>query len=134
MRIYLDNNATTAIHPDVLSVLGTSLRDVFGNASSIHKEGQSARRVIEDARESVARLLNATAREIIFTSGGTESNNAAIFGAFSSEGRSNIVTTAIEHRSVAEAVLAVASGTVVVAADLPTQTLRLVADFSHLAP
>ena len=106
MRIYLDNNATTAIHPDVLRVLETTLRDVYGNASSIHKEGQSARRVIEDARESVARLLNATAREIIFTSGGTESNNAAIFGAFSSEGRSNIVTTAIEHPSVAEAVRA----------------------------
>lgn len=104
MRIYLDNNATTAIHPDVLRVLETSLRDVFGNASSIHREGQAARRVIEDARESVARLIGATAREVVFTSGGTESNNAAIFGAIPHEGRAHIVTSAIEHPSVAEAV------------------------------
>jgi cysteine desulfurase len=104
MRIYLDNNATTAIHPDVLAILDSSLRDVFGNASSIHQEGQAARRVIEDARESVARLLGATARELVFTSGGTESNNAAIFGASATDERFHIVTSAIEHPSVAEAV------------------------------
>jgi cysteine desulfurase len=104
MRIYLDNNATTAIHPDVMNVLTTSLHDVFGNASSIHQEGQAARRVVENARESVARLIGATAREIVFTSGGTESNNAAIFGANPAEGRCHIVTSAIEHPSVAEAV------------------------------
>src|SRR2546423_2608060 len=80
-RIYLDNNATTAVHPAVLEALRESLRDVYGNASSIHKEGQTARRCIEDARESVARLIGATAREIVFTSGGAEANNAAIFGA-----------------------------------------------------
>lgn len=102
MRIYLDNNATTALHPEVLRTLETSLRDVFGNASSIHKEGQTARQVIEDARESVARLLGATAREIVFTSGGTESNNAAIFGALPRGESCHIVTTAIEHPSVAE--------------------------------
>ena len=101
-RIYLDNNATTAIHPEVMRVLETSLRDVFGNASSIHREGQAARRVIEDARESVARLIGATARELVFTSGGTESNNAAIFGAIAEGG--HVVTSAIEHPSVAEAV------------------------------
>jgi cysteine desulfurase len=104
MRIYLDNNATTAIHPDVLRVLESSLRDVYGNASSVHREGQSARRVIESARESVARLIGATARELVFTSGGTESNNAAIFGGVAGDGRFHIVTSAIEHPSVAEAV------------------------------
>lgn len=104
MRIYLDNNATTAIHPDVLSTLDTMLRNVFGNASSIHKEGQTARQVIEDARESVARLIGASAREIVFTSGGTESNNAAIFGAVSTLGIHHIVTTAIEHPSVLQPV------------------------------
>src|SRR5436305_487928 len=57
MRIYLDNNATTPLHPAVLEAVGASLRDVFGNASSIHKEGQAARRAIEDARDSVAKLL-----------------------------------------------------------------------------
>jgi cysteine desulfurase len=104
MRIYLDNNATTPLHPAVLESLGNSLRDVFGNASSIHKEGQSARRGIEDARESVARLIAAEARDVIFTSGGTESNNAAIFGAAGQDGRHHIVTTAIEHPSVLEPV------------------------------
>jgi cysteine desulfurase len=104
MRIYLDNNATTAIHPDVLRALESSLRDVYGNASSVHREGQSARRVIESARESVARLIGATARELVFTSGGTESNNAAIFGAVTRDEGFHIVTTAIEHPSVAEAV------------------------------
>jgi cysteine desulfurase len=104
MRIYLDNNATTPLHPAVLEAVGASLRDVFGNASSIHKEGQSARRAIEDARESVARLIAAEARDVIFTSGGTESNNAAIFGAAGHGGRHHIVTTAIEHPSVLEPV------------------------------
>jgi cysteine desulfurase len=104
MRIYLDNNATTPLHPAVLEALGNALRDVFGNASSIHKEGQSARRGIEDARESVARLIAAEARDVIFTSGGTESNNAAIFGAVGQDGRHHIVTTAIEHPSVLEPV------------------------------
>ena len=104
MRIYLDNNATTPIHSDVLRILETSMREVFGNASSIHKEGQAARQVIETARESVARLVAATGRDIVFTSGGTESNNAAIFGAIGSDRGHHIVTTAIEHPSVAEAV------------------------------
>jgi cysteine desulfurase len=100
MRAYLDNNATTPIDPAVLAAVEIALRDVFGNPSSIHKEGQSARRRIEEARESVAALVGAAAREIVFTSGGTECNNAAIFGA----GRHHIVTTAIEHPSVLEPV------------------------------
>src|SRR5205085_1099835 len=103
MRIYFDNNATTQVHPDVLAALSETLRDVYGNASSIHKEGQTARRVIEDARESVARLIGASAREIVFTSGGTESNNAALFGVMHQAERDHIVTTSIEHPSVAEA-------------------------------
>src|SRR2546423_7704133 len=98
-RIYLDNNATTAVHPAVLEALQESLRDVYGNASSIHKEGQTARRRIEDARESVALLIGATGREIVFTSGGTESNNAAIFGAANVSGGQHIFTTPLEHPS-----------------------------------
>ncbi|HVS30332.1 MAG TPA: cysteine desulfurase family protein, partial [Thermoanaerobaculia bacterium] len=104
MRIYLDNNATTPVHPDVLMTLERSMREVYGNASSIHQEGQAARRVIEEARERVARLIGAAPRDLVFTSGGTESNNAAIFGAAGEGGRHHIVTTAIEHPSVAEAV------------------------------
>lgn len=104
MRIYLDNNATTPLHPEVLRSLEINFRDVYGNASSIHQEGQTARRVIEDARESVGRLIGAASRDIVFTSGGTESNNAAIFGAVAAAGRHHIVTTQIEHPSVAEPV------------------------------
>jgi cysteine desulfurase len=104
MRIYLDANATTPLHPAVLEALERSLRDVFGNASSIHNEGQSARRAIEGARESVANLIAAEARDVVFTSGGTESNNAAIFGVAGQDGRHHIVTTAIEHPSVLEPV------------------------------
>jgi cysteine desulfurase len=104
MRIYLDNNATTAMHPDVLAVLNATSRDVFGNPSSIHSEGQRARQVLEEARETVARLIGAASRDILFTSGGTESNNAALLGVHSMEGRFHIVTTAIEHPSVAAAV------------------------------
>jgi cysteine desulfurase len=102
MRIYLDNNATTPVHADVLDALDRSLRNVFGNASSIHKEGQTARQVIEEAREAVGRLAGAAPRDLIFTSGGTESNNTAIFGAVPLLGRQHIVTTAIEHPSVLE--------------------------------
>ncbi|MCU1227264.1 MAG: Cysteine desulfurase IscS [Acidobacteria bacterium] len=104
MRIYLDNNATTPIHPAALEMLERTLRDVYGNASSIHKEGQTARRTIEHARESVARLVGASPRELIFTSGGTESNNAAIYGVHAAHrgGSFHIVTTSIEHPSVRE--------------------------------
>ena len=104
MRVYLDINATTPVHPAVLDALHEALAEVYGNASSIHKEGQTARRRIEAARESVARLIGATAREIVFTSGGTESNNATIFGAVTASGRHHIVTTALEHPSVREPV------------------------------
>jgi len=102
MRIYLDNNATTPVAPEVLSVVTESVRDIFGNASSIHHEGQSARRTVEEARESVARLVGAAPREVVFTSGGTESNNAAITGAIPYGSRLHIVTSALEHPSVLE--------------------------------
>jgi len=104
MRVYLDNNATTPLHPAVLDVLREALADVYGNASSIHKEGQTARRRIENAREQVAHLIRADARDVVFTSGATESNNAAIFGAVTPARRHHIVTTAIEHPSVREPV------------------------------
>jgi cysteine desulfurase len=104
MRIYLDNNATTPIDPAVLEVLSRASQDVFGNASSIHKEGQAARRLLEEARETVGRTLGAFGRDVVFTSGGTESNNAAIFGAIGATPHGHVVTTAIEHPSVIEAV------------------------------
>lgn len=85
----------------MLETLSVCLRDVSGNPSSIHKEGQRARRVLEEARESVAALIHASARELVFTSGGTESNNAAIYGSvLSGTGSYSVVTSAIEHPSV----------------------------------
>lgn len=101
MRIYLDHNATTSMHPAVLEALVEQGRTVFGNPSSVHHEGSMARKALEEARESVARLLDAEPKEIVWTSGGTESNNAAILGAILPQGECcHIVTTSIEHPSV----------------------------------
>ena len=80
-RVYFDNNATTALAPEVLEAMQPYWLDHFGNASSIHRQGQLARQAIEEARERVARLINAQPSEIVFTSGGTEGDNAAVFGA-----------------------------------------------------
>ena len=103
MRTYLDNNATTEIHPEVLEAFEHELRRTWGNASSIHEEGQRARRRLEEAREAVAALIGAPARQVIFTSGGTESNNLALFGVVPPGAkRCHIVTSAIEHPSVLE--------------------------------
>ncbi len=103
-RIYLDNNATSPIHPAVLDAVASAMRDGFGNASSVHREGQLARRALEEARDAVGALVGTKPREIVFTSGGTESNNAAIFGLVPPGDAHHIVTTAIEHPSALEAV------------------------------
>jgi len=101
-RIYLDHNATTPLHPEVLDAMLPFLRDSYGNASSIHYWGREARAAVDDARERLAVLLGAKPSEIIFTSGGTESNNLAIKGgSFYSQSRGkHIVTSAIEHHAV----------------------------------
>ncbi len=103
--IYLDYNASTPVAPEVQDVLARVLRDVHGNALSTHAYGIAARSVIERARAEVAGSIGAQPDEIVFTSGGTESNNAAIAGVASSladRGR-HIVITAVEHASVAKA-------------------------------
>ncbi|HUP65736.1 MAG TPA: cysteine desulfurase family protein [Thermoanaerobaculia bacterium] len=102
MRIYLDNNATTPLHPAVLQAISSAMEEHFGNPSSVHREGQLARRMLEESREALAALLGVEPREVIYTSGGSESNNAAIHGFVSPGKRSRIVTTSIEHPSVAE--------------------------------
>lgn len=101
-RIYLDNNATTPLAPEVFEAMKPFLLDDYGNASSIHWYGQRAKAAVEAAREQVARLLGARASEIVFTSGGTESDNAAIFGiveAARAETK-HVITTSIEHHAV----------------------------------
>jgi len=101
-RVYFDNNATTPLAPEVFEVMRAYLLEDYGNASSIHWFGQRAKAGVEKAREQVARLLNARASEVVFTSGGTESDNAALFGIVEAARaeRKHVVTTAIEHPAV----------------------------------
>jgi cysteine desulfurase len=114
-RVYLDFNATTPVEPAVLDAMLPYFSAEFGNAASIHTPGQRARAAVETAREQVAALIGAHAQEIVFTSGGTESDNHAIFGVvaqpilavhssvFLSGRTPHIITTAIEHEAVLNA-------------------------------
>ena len=101
-RIYLDHNATTPVEPEVLDAMLPFLSGEYGNASSIHTFGQKARAAVETAREQVASLIGARPQESVFTSGGTESDNHAIFGIVEAAAgdRRHIITTAIEHEAV----------------------------------
>ncbi|PYV78233.1 MAG: cysteine desulfurase NifS [Acidobacteria bacterium] len=97
-RVYLDNNATTPVLPEVLEAMRPYFGDHFGNASSIHHHGQETRAAVERARESVAELLGCRPAEIVFTSGGTEADNLAIFGLV--QPGDHVVTSTIEHHAV----------------------------------
>jgi cysteine desulfurase len=103
-RIYLDHNATTPVDPAALQAMLPYFSADFGNPSSIHTFGQQARAAVETARERVAALLNARPQEIIFTSGGTESDNHAIFGviqaALQTQPSAHIITSTLEHEAV----------------------------------
>jgi len=96
--VYLDNNATTPVLPEVLDAMRPFFSERFGNASSIHRHGQESRAAVERARDSVAGLLGCQASEIVFTSGGTESDNLAIAG-LTSEG-DHVITSTVEHHAV----------------------------------
>ncbi len=98
MRAYFDHNATTPVSASVLESLIAALGEVYGNASSIHQDGQVAKQRLEQARRQVAGRLGCDAREVIFLSGGTEANNLAIFGSVGGQG--HVVTTSIEHPAV----------------------------------
>src|SRR6516164_5287388 len=104
-RVYLDHNATTPVEAEVLDAMLPYFSAEFGNAASIHTPGQRARAAVETAREQVAALLGARPQEIVFTSGGTESDNHAIFGiVHNAPGRTkHVVTTQIEHEAVLNA-------------------------------
>jgi len=99
-RIYLDNAATTAIDKDVLEVMKNTMEFQFGNPSSIHAHGREVRTIIENARKSVAKLLNTSPAEIFFTSGGTEADNMAINCAINDYGITHAITSKIEHHAV----------------------------------
>jgi cysteine desulfurase len=110
-RVYLDFNATTPVEPEVLDAMLPYFSAEFGNAASIHTPGQNARAAVETAREQVAALIGARAQEIVFTSGGTESDNHVIFGIVAQpilavheqEPSKHVITTAIEHEAVLNA-------------------------------
>lgn len=99
-RIYFDNAATTALDPEVLEAMLPYMTDKFGNPSSIYSYGRESRLAIENARKSVAKILNAHPAEIFFTSGGTESSNAAITASVRDLGCKRIISSAIEHHAV----------------------------------
>jgi cysteine desulfurase len=101
-RVYFDYNATTPVAPEVLAAMLPYFSEEYGNASSIHTFGQDARAAVEQARISVAALLGARPAEVSFSSGGTESNNHAIFGAVAAApgGARHVITSAIEHSAV----------------------------------
>ena len=97
-RVYLDNNATTPVAPEILDAMRPYFIEHFGNASSIHHHGQETRAAVERARESVAQLVGCRASEIVFTSGGTEGDNLAISGL--ARPGDHIITSTIEHHAV----------------------------------
>jgi cysteine desulfurase len=97
-RIYLDNNATTPLLPEVFEAMRPYFGEHFGNASSIHHHGQQTRAAVENARDSVAALLGCRALEIVFTSGGTEADNLAIAGLVAAG--DHVITSSIEHHAV----------------------------------
>jgi cysteine desulfurase len=98
-KVYLDNAATTAIHPEVISVMLEVLQNDFGNPSSTHSFGRSAKTLLESARKSIAKLLNAQASEIIFTSSATEATNWILTSVVKDLGIKRIITTKIEHHA-----------------------------------
>ena len=100
-RVYLDNNATTPVLPEIFEAMHPWFGDHFGNASSIHHHGQESRAAVENARESVAKLLGCRASEIVFTSGGTEADNLALAGLV--KAGDHVIISSVEHHAVLHA-------------------------------
>ena len=96
--IYLDNAASTAIHKDVINEMLPFFDQQYGNPSSIHKFGRVAYKAIQKSRKQIAELINASPEEILLTSGGTESNNTALYGIANTSHKKHIITSSIEGR------------------------------------
>jgi cysteine desulfurase len=110
-RIYLDHNATTPLHAEVLDRMTAVLRDEFGNPSSVHHFGQRTKAIVDEARSAVAALIGGDVSDVVFTSGGTESDNFAIRGAAEAlhqAGRRHLIATGIEHEAVLNTLKALA--------------------------
>jgi cysteine desulfurase len=99
-RVYLDHNASTPVHPEVVAEMLPYFGEVFGNPSSVHGFGRDAREGVDTARERIARFLGTNPEEIVFTSGGTESDNFGVKGLAAARGRGHIITSQIEHHAV----------------------------------
>jgi cysteine desulfurase len=103
-RVYLDHNASTPVHPEVVQAMLPYFGERFGNPSSVHIFGREAREGLETAREQIAHFLGVGKEEIVFTSGGTESDNMAVKGVALARGRGHVITSQIEHHAVLRAV------------------------------
>ena len=99
-RVYLDHNASTPVHPEVVAEMLPYFTEVYGNPSSIHAFGREAREGMDLARERVARFLKVSPQEIVFTSGGTESDNFAVKGLAWARGKGHLITSQVEHHAV----------------------------------
>ncbi|HXG05028.1 MAG TPA: cysteine desulfurase NifS [Candidatus Binatia bacterium] len=99
-KVYLDHNASTPVHPEVVAEMAPYWSEVYGNPSSVHGFGRAARAAVDAARERIAAFLGVTPEEIVFTSGGTESDNFALKGLAWARGRGHIITSRIEHHAV----------------------------------
>jgi cysteine desulfurase len=100
MKVYLDNAATTPLDPEVMEAMLPVMKGSFGNPSSIHSWGRETKSAIENARKTVAKLLNAAPAEIFFTSGGTEANNTAVFCTVRDMGIKHVISSPLEHHAV----------------------------------
>jgi cysteine desulfurase len=105
-RVYLDHNASTPVHPEVVAAMTPYFTDVFGNPSSVHGFGREARAAVDDARARIATFLKVPADQVVFTSGGTESDNFGVKGLALARGRGHVITTRIEHHAVLRSVQA----------------------------
>ncbi len=99
-RVYLDHNASTPVHPEVLAEMLPFFAEIYGNPSSIHAFGREARDGVDQARERIARFLQVSPQEIVFTSGGTESDNLGVKGLAWARGRGHLITSSVEHHAV----------------------------------
>ncbi|HET7341656.1 MAG TPA: aminotransferase class V-fold PLP-dependent enzyme, partial [Methylomirabilota bacterium] len=102
-RVYLDHNASTPVHPEVVAEMLPYFSEKFGNPSSVHGFGREARAGMDAARDRVARFLKVAPEEVVFTSGGTESDNMALKGIAYARGRGHFITSKIEHHAVLRA-------------------------------
>src|SRR5256886_8662240 len=105
-RVYLDHNASTPVHPEVVAEMTPYFSEVYGNPSSVHGFGRDARAGVDLARERVGNFLKVPADQVVFTSGGTESDNFGVKGLALARGRGHVITSRIEHHAVLRTVQA----------------------------